>query len=61
MPLSGNVFDEADLEKFLIDKENLWAAYGYGPWAFVVDGHFVGWGGLQYEQGRCRPCYGITS
>jgi hypothetical protein len=22
---------------------------GYGPWAFLVDNKFAGWGGLQYE------------
>ncbi len=27
----------------------MWADHGYGPWAFVVDGRFAGWGGLQPE------------
>ena len=25
--------------------------HGYGPWAFLVDNKFAGWGGLQYENG----------
>jgi RimJ/RimL family protein N-acetyltransferase len=27
------------------------ARHGYGPWAFLVDNKFAGWGGLQYENG----------
>jgi hypothetical protein len=23
----------------------------HGPWAFIVDGKFAGWGGLQPEEG----------
>jgi hypothetical protein len=52
MPLTGDNFDEADCDEFIAAKEQLWAEYGYGPWAFVVDGKFAGWGGLQPEQGE---------
>lgn len=48
MPLATEPFD---YEKFIASKEELWVKHGYGPWAFVVDGKFVGWGGLQYEDG----------
>jgi len=51
MPLSKDNFDEEDYESFIVGKENLWTKYGYGPWAFVSDGKFIGWGGLQYEEG----------
>lgn len=52
MPLTSDNFDEADCDHFIAAKEQLWAEHGYGPWAFVVDGEFVGWGGLQPEHGE---------
>jgi RimJ/RimL family protein N-acetyltransferase len=52
MPLTSDNFDEADCDEFIAAKEQLWAEHGYGPWAFVVDGEFVGWGGLQPEHGE---------
>ena len=27
----------------------MWEENGYGPWAFVINDEFVGWGGLQLE------------
>lgn len=51
MPLSKDNFDDKDYDAFIADKKNLWAEHGYGPWAFVVDNEFIGWGGLQYEKG----------
>ena len=38
--------------QFVAAKERLWSEHGYGPWAFVVGGQFVGWGGLQPESGE---------
>ncbi|MCB0153598.1 MAG: GNAT family N-acetyltransferase [Anaerolineae bacterium] len=52
MPLTSENFDENDCDTFIAAKERLWAEYGYGPWAFVIDGQFVGWGGLQPENGE---------
>ncbi|MCB0195055.1 MAG: GNAT family N-acetyltransferase [Anaerolineae bacterium] len=52
MPLTRDNFDESDCDAFVTAKEQLWADYGYGPWAFVVDDQFVGWGGLQPENGE---------
>lgn len=49
MPLLDERFDEAACETFIAAKERLWEEHGYGPWAFVVDGRFAGWGGLQPE------------
>ena len=40
MPLATSCFGESDCEEFI------------APWAFVVDGQFVGWGGLQRENGE---------
>jgi RimJ/RimL family protein N-acetyltransferase len=49
MPLTKDNFDETDCQHFIAGKEQLWTNHGYGPWAFVVDGKFAGWGGLQPE------------
>jgi RimJ/RimL family protein N-acetyltransferase len=51
MPLTSDDFDEADCMAFIAGKEKIWEECGYGPWAFVVDGRFAGWGGLQPEEG----------
>ncbi len=51
MPLIRNTFSQADCDTFIADKEKLWSEHGYGPWAFIVDGDFIGWGGLQPENG----------
>ncbi|ENU58375.1 GNAT family N-acetyltransferase [Acinetobacter guillouiae] len=52
MPLAkGVIFDEDQCNAWVNEKESLWMNHGYGPWAFIVDGQFAGWGGLQYEHG----------
>ncbi len=51
MPLATGTFDDKAYDAFIAEKEKLWKDHGYGPWAFYADGKFVGWGGLQYEQG----------
>ncbi len=51
MPLTSDNFNEADCNRFIAAKEQLWDEHGYGPWAFVIDGQFAGWGGLQPENG----------
>lgn len=51
MPLTSDEFDEADCGEFIAAKTKLWTGHGYGPWAFVIDGRFAGWGGLQPEDG----------
>lgn len=51
MPLAKAYFDEAAYREFILAKQKLWTDYGYGPWAFLLDGKFIGWGGLQPEQG----------
>jgi RimJ/RimL family protein N-acetyltransferase len=52
MPLASGAFDDAAYDAFIVAKEALWKNHGYGPWAFLLDGKFVGWGGLQYEEGE---------
>lgn len=51
MPLTFDNFSEQDCNDFISAKEALWNEYGYGPWAFLIDGQFAGWGGLQPEAG----------
>ena len=49
MPLARVDFGPAECDEFIVAKERLWEDHGFGPWAFVIDGEFVGWGGLQPE------------
>jgi len=51
MPLSDDHFDEEECRKWVEGKEAQWEEHGYGPWAFLVDGIFAGWGGFQHENG----------
>lgn len=52
MPLLTYQFNESICDQFIKAKEKLWVEYGYGPWAFIVNGNFAGWGGLQPEKGE---------
>jgi len=49
MPLATGKFNEDEYHQFIKAKQAIWNERGYGPWAFVVNGQFVGWGGLQPE------------
>lgn len=49
MPLATAQFGEEECDKFIEEKENIWKEHGYGPWAFIINGNFIGWGGLQPE------------
>jgi RimJ/RimL family protein N-acetyltransferase len=51
MPLSDGNFDEQQCQAWVAGKEKQWEEFGYGPWAFLIDGKFAGWGGLQNENG----------
>ena len=51
LPLLTGPFSLADAAAFLQAKQRMWDDHGYGPWAFLIDGTFAGWGGLQPEQG----------
>lgn len=51
MPLMQEAFTQEDCDSFIRGKEALWEEHGFGPWAFVADGRFAGWGGLQPEEG----------
>lgn len=52
MPLLTGDFTEESCDKFVASKEQLWIEQGYGPWAFIIDDRFAGWGGLQPEEGE---------
>lgn len=52
LPLLSGEFTEEHCRTFVAAKQKLWQEHGFGPWAFMVDGEFAGWGGLQPEQGE---------
>ena len=52
MPLLANGFSAESCRMFLKEKKKLWDEHGFGPWAFLINGAFAGWGGLQPEQGE---------
>lgn len=52
MPLLTGDFTETDCDNFVAGKERLWEEHGFGPWAFVVDDKFAGWGGVQPDDGE---------
>jgi RimJ/RimL family protein N-acetyltransferase len=49
LPLARGYFGVSDCESFVDAKERMWEESGFGPWAFVLDEEFIGWGGLQPE------------
>lgn len=49
MPLLKGDFTESSCDSFIAAKEQLWAEHGYGPWAFIINDQFAGWGGVQPE------------
>ena len=49
LPLARNEFGDIECDRFIADKEQMWKEKGFGPWAFVLDNEFIGWGGLQPE------------
>lgn len=49
LPLARGHFGSMDCERFVQNKERMWHEHGFGPWAFVQGGQFIGWGGLQPE------------
>ncbi|WP_350286104.1 GNAT family protein [uncultured Croceitalea sp.] len=52
MPLLRGVFNEIDCDRFITSKEQMWEEHGYGPWAFVINNEFAGWGGIQPDNGE---------
>jgi len=49
LPLAKGDFNAEDCARFVATKERMWTEHGYGPWALLQDGEFIGWGGLQPE------------
>lgn len=52
LPLLTTTFTQDSCEAFLKAKRDLWKRHGFGPWAFLINGQFAGWGGLQPEEGE---------
>lgn len=49
LPLARGEFGDVECAHFIANKERMWEEHGFGPWAFVLDDEFIGWGGLQLE------------
>ena len=49
LPLARGYFGVSECESFVAAKERMWEDRGFGPWAFVLEDEFIGWGGLQPE------------
>ncbi len=52
LPLLAEEFSAKECRAFLKVKKQLWDEHGFGPWAFLINGEFAGWGGLQPEHGE---------
>ena len=52
LPLLADGFSVKSCQDFLKAKRLLWDKYGFGPWAFLIENKFAGWGGLQPENGE---------
>jgi [ribosomal protein S5]-alanine N-acetyltransferase len=52
LPLLADGFSAEKCRAFLKAKKRLWDEHGFGPWAFLIEGEFAGWGGLQPEHGE---------
>jgi RimJ/RimL family protein N-acetyltransferase len=52
LPLLAGGFSTENCRDFLKAKKQLWDKHGFGPWAFLINGEFAGWGGLQPERGE---------
>ena len=46
LPLARGEFGISECTRFVATKERIWDEQGFGPWAFVLDGEFIGWGGF---------------
>lgn len=49
LPLAPEEFGNIECDRFIANKERMWEENGWGPWAFVLNDEFIGWGGLQLE------------
>lgn len=49
LPLAKGCFGLSECDTFVAVKERMWKESGFGPWAFVLEDEFIGWGGLQPE------------
>jgi len=52
LPLLAAGFSVENCRAFLKAKRQLWDEHGFGPWAFLINNEFAGWGGLQPENGE---------
>lgn len=50
MPLSAPNVGDKEYEDFINAKEAIWSTHDFGPWAYVINGQFIGWGGIQPDE-----------
>lgn len=51
MPLSSAHFGEQEYDDFIRAKEKIWEEYGFGPEGYFANDVFIGWAGLQPDEG----------
>lgn len=51
MPLSLPHVGEKEYSDFINAKEAIWTTHHFGPQAYLKNGTFIGWGGLQPDDG----------
>lgn len=51
MPLSSERFGDKEYIDFITAKEKIWQEYGFGPSGYFVEDQFIGWAGLQPDEG----------
>ncbi|GLQ24226.1 hypothetical protein GCM10007853_21000 [Algimonas ampicilliniresistens] len=52
MPLLNSKWTMDMVTDFVASKEECWHKDGLGYWAILLNGKYVGWGGLQSEEGE---------
>jgi hypothetical protein len=52
IPLSSTYFGEKEYEEFIAAKEKIWEEHEFGPEGYFVDNVFIGWAGVQPDEGE---------
>ena len=47
MPLSSHHVGDKEYNEFIRAKEAIWSTHHFGPWAYLINGTFIGWAGIQ--------------
>lgn len=52
MPLSSERFEKKEYDDFIASKEKIWETHGFGPSGYFVNDTFIGWAGIQPDEGN---------